>query len=320
LPDAEACALVLRYCGYLDVCNTGATLVVAAAPRSDLASLLGSLPGGRVILLPDFSVILSQETVPDELYWFSKAGEISSFDTVYKGVISREVINNSLSEGIDGDLLVGRLKSWNAPKNVLETVREWIREFTRVYVTARGCVVSFDERASQQILSYEPLSKYVTQVRPHSIFLIHRGSEETVQTVLATMGFDPRAPGETEVVRRHESFDLSPDTPQKIAPLVSFAIPQEAGARSVHAGKYGEKLKELDMSDLLHVLDYAVLMGHGATLEYLGSPRMKPGMYSVKPLAVHKTAEPFLEAEIGPRKSKKRFVLVKIKKIGVGII
>jgi hypothetical protein len=38
----------------------------------------------------------------------------------------------------------------------------------------------------------------------------------------------------------------------------------------------------------------------------------------VRPLAVHKAKEPFLEAEIGPKKSKKKFLLRKIKKIGVG--
>ncbi len=316
--DAEACALVLGYCGYLDVCASGTAIAFCAAPRRDVVALVRALPAKGVILLPDFSAVLSQETPPDDLYWFSKAGEITSLDKVYKGAISREVINNSLSEGIDGEALVGRLAGWKAPNNVLETVREWIREFSRVYVTDRGCIVSFDEKATRQILSYEPLSKLVTLVRPQSIFSIRRGCEEAVKGLLASMGFDPRAPGESEPPIVRAGFDLSPDRPPRITPVVSFSPEEGIQTRSVKAGKYGEKLKELDINDMLHVLDYAVLMGHGVVLEYRGSPRVNAGMYSVKPLAVHKAAEPFLEAETGPKKPKKKFLLAKIKRIGVG--
>jgi hypothetical protein len=316
--DAEASACALWYCGYLEVCKVGSGLVFSAARRQDILSLVKALPVARVILLPDFSAVLSQEILPEELYWFTKVGEVSSLDKVYKGIIKRDIINNSLSAGTDEKKLVDWLAAWKAPHNVMETVREWIREFSRVCVITHGCVVSFDEKASQQILSYAPLTNLVTPVRPHKIFMIRRGSEEEVRRILVTMGFDPRGPGENEPQKHRPALDLSPAEPRQITPVVSFEPDSEAPPRPVKAGKYGEKLKELDMSDLLHVLDYAVLMGHGATFEYLGSPYVRAGTYEVRPLAVHKAKEPFLEAEIGPKKSKKRFLLRKIKKIGVG--
>ena len=44
---------------------------------------------------------------------------------------------------------------------------------------------------------------------------------------------------------------------------------------------------------MLHVLDYAVLMGQTATFEYLGSPRVRAGTYRCGRLRVHKAQEPF---------------------------
>jgi hypothetical protein len=315
---AAACAAVLWYCGYLDVCRRTPGVVFTAAPRREVSLLVAALPANRVTLLPDFSAVLSQEALPEELYWFARVGDISSLDRVYKGTIRRDIINNSLSDGIDGGELVDRLASWRAPHNIVETVREWIREFSRVHVTSRACVVSFDERASRQILSYEPLKKLVTPARPHSIFSIQRGGEAEVRRLLTEMGFDPREPGGTAAEVRAAAEDLFPEEPQRMAPVVSFEPDGATPDRPVKAGKYGERLKALDMGDLLHVLDYAVLMGQTATIVYLGSPRVKAGTYSVRPLSVHKAQEPFVEAETVPAKTRKTFVVRKIEKIGVG--
>jgi hypothetical protein len=58
-------------------------------------------------------------------------------------------------------------------------------------------------------------------------------------------------------------------------------------------------------------------MGKALTVEYLGSPYIKEGVYTVSPLSVHKAGEPFFEAEAKAGKSKKKFLLRKIKRIGV---
>ena len=71
------------------------------------------------------------------------------------------------------------------------------------------------------------------------------------------------------------------------------------------------------MSDLFHVLDYAVLMGQAVSFEYRGSPLIKKGLYKVSPLNVQKTEEPFLEASVLPKKTRKKFLLKCITRIGV---
>jgi hypothetical protein len=318
LKKEAACAVsLLWYCGYLDARKEDGGLVFSLAPRRDIEGLLAALPPGRIRVLPDFSALLSQEVLPEELYWFSKAGALVSYDRVYKGMIRRDIINNSMGEGSNENMLVEWLISKNAPHNVVETVKEWVREFSRIYLTENSAVLSFDEKVTRQLLAYEPLRKLVRLVQPHSVFTIEQGHEAEVNGILVSMGFDPREPGGRAAEKRHKGIELTEGPEPAIMPLVTFDPESENAQRSVKAGKYGEKLKELDLGDMLHVLDYAVLMGQVVAFEYAGSPYVKAGMYKVNPVAVHKTGEPYFEADVLPKKAKKKFLLRMIKRIGV---
>jgi hypothetical protein len=82
-------------------------------------------------------------------------------------------------------------------------------------------------------------------------------------------------------------------------------------------GKYSSRLKALDLTDLMHVIDYALLMGQHLRFEYTGSPYIKKGMYLARPLSYKKGPEPMLEAETAGTKKKKTFLINKIVKIGV---
>jgi hypothetical protein len=315
--DAVAAVSLLRYCGCCDLCNGERGLVFSLADRRDTAALARELPPGRIMLMPDFSAVLSQEVLPEDLFWFLRAGALVSFDRVYKGAIRRDIINNALSGGADEEKLVEWLVAHNAPRNVVETVKEWIREFSRIYITNNATVMSFDEKATRQLKAYEPLKNLVTPAHPHAVFTIKRGHEEEAKRVLADMGFDPRKPGDGAFEKRRTAIEVAPYAAPPVTPVVSFEPSDDGPARPVKAGKYGEKLKVLDMSDLIHVVDYAVLMGKALTVEYLGSPYIKEGVYTVSPLAVQKSGEPFFEAEAKAGKSKKKFLLKKIKRIGV---
>jgi hypothetical protein len=81
--------------------------------------------------------------------------------------------------------------------------------------------------------------------------------------------------------------------------------------------KYGEELKSLDMSEIIHVIDYAVLTGRNLIIDYEGSPYLKPGVYTVLPLSCRKGMDPILDAELLRTKSRKQFYVKKIRKIGV---
>ena len=81
--------------------------------------------------------------------------------------------------------------------------------------------------------------------------------------------------------------------------------------------KYGSELKVLDTSEIVHVIDYAILTGGVVSFDYEGSPYLKQGIYTVKPLSFQKGIDPAFEGEVTRTKSKKMFYLRKIRKIGV---
>jgi len=318
--DANQSVCVLAYCGLADVEKHSAGLSFTKKTIPDLTAMISSLPHARVILLPDFSAILTQEALPQDLYWFSKVGTIDSFDKVYKGEISRSAVNDALSEGSSASEILTWFSLWNAPHNVVATVTEWIREFSRMYVTTDATILSFDEKATRQILAYTPLKKLVEPVSAHSVFRIKQGYEREVSELIMTMGFDPRVPGESVFRKKAEPLDLAVFSQKSITAITDFDATRDMPLRSVKDGKYGAALKQLDGQDLYHVLDYAMLTGTPVTFEYKGSPLIKKGKYTVDLKQVQKSGEPFIDTEVLPKRNRKKFLVKCILTIGVGAL
>jgi hypothetical protein len=95
--DVCASIQMLAYCGLVDFFKNAGTFVFTRSARSfsEQDTISKSLHATRILLMPDFSAMIPQEILPEHLYWFSKLGSLISFDRVYKGSISRDIINNS---------------------------------------------------------------------------------------------------------------------------------------------------------------------------------------------------------------------------------
>jgi hypothetical protein len=315
--QAETIAALLHYCGILDVQKSGGHLIFSKTAETGQDAFLTQNPARTVVILPDFSAVLGQEIEPQDLYWFSRVGTLQSFDRVYKGMIGRETIHNSLSEGFGGAQCVEWLSRWHAPDNVVSTVKEWIREFSRIYFTTDAAIVSFEEKATRQIMSYQPLRRLVEPVRADCVFRIRNGHENEVRRILSGMGFDPRVPAELHEKLPKREPEALPDAPL-VVPVVSFEQGESGIPHTLREGKYSQTLKELDISNMLHVLEYAILMGQTVLFEYAGSSFVRKGPYTVRPQSVHKAPEPSIEGTVLPKGTKRKFLLKSIVKIGVG--
>lgn len=315
--EVHGVASLLHYCGILDMQRSGGHVVFSKIQETMRQGQEMHGSAKAITVLSDFSAVLGQEIEPKELYRFSKVGGLQSFDKVYKGTITREIVHDSLSEGFHETQLVGWLNKWQAPDNVVQTVKEWIREFSRIYFTTDAAVFSFDEKATRQILSYQPLQRLVEPVRSHCVFRIRKGHEAEARRVLVEMGFDPRAPVEIQDRPAQQEPALEAGV-RRIMPLVRFEEEGPAISRAITEGKYSQRLKALDISDMFHVFDYAILMGHAVSLEYAGGPYVRKGLYKIIPHGVHREAEPSVEGAVLPKGVKKKFLLKNIIKIGVG--
>ncbi|HMA63630.1 MAG: hypothetical protein ACM31E_01155 [Fibrobacterota bacterium] len=270
-----------------------------------------------VIILPDFSVIIIRECNTNDLCIFTQVGAINSFDKVYKGKVDKTVLCDSLSRGTDGASIIDWLTRWSAPSNVIETVKEWLREFYRLYITDLNVLISSDEKVTFQINSFEPFRKLIQPVSAHALYIINRGEEQNVRSILSSLGFDYRMSGQgTEVTSLVSAEKEEQTVKAKWIPFVETR-PEEIDNQSMRGTKYGTELKNLDINETVHVIDYAILTGQQLSIDYEGSPYIKEGLYTFKPHNCEKGIDPVVEGEVLKTKSRKRFYIKKIRKIGV---
>ncbi|MBD3319873.1 MAG: hypothetical protein GF350_02130, partial [Chitinivibrionales bacterium] len=200
-------------------------------------------PDDAVVILPDFSAIIPGEIQPRRLYDFSRIGTLLALDRVYKGKLDKKVINDSLSEGTDERRIIACLTKWNAPPNVVETIKEWIREFSRLFITSGSIVALRDKKTGNQLSSLESISDSLEPLDAIKVFRIKDGHENYVYSKLTELGFDPRIPSVTVPPARSMN-PYAEDTHPRRKPITRFAEQKEDPSLDVKVGKYGSGLKK----------------------------------------------------------------------------
>jgi hypothetical protein len=365
VPEADRPALeravgALEFLGRVHTGHGGPSGGLRFAPQKtpgfdEVDGLYAEEPERGALVMPDFSAVIPQEASPSELFGFSNIGLLTAFDKVYKGQITKETVSNALSAGIDAARLRDWLRERRASQNVVKTVDEWIREFSRLFVCRGPVLVSASEKVTRQIASLEPLRRHLAAVDAHAVFSIRPGSEDKVLDVLEKLGFDTRAPGlarggpadsaKADAGKTHpakagvakagvakagaakaDAEDREdpdgggrPGPPRKAKrwePLTGFTAAVSAPA-PMNRTKYGSGLKALDIAEMIHVVDYAILTNQALVIDYGGSASIKQNIYTVVPLGIDKGIDAAVEAEIPCVRGRKQFYLAKIKRIGV---
>jgi hypothetical protein len=275
------------------------------------------------VVMSDFSAVIPQEVSPAELFEFAKVGALSVFDKVYKGQITKESVSNAQSAGVSAADMHAWLCERKAAANVVKTVDEWIREFSRLSVFRGAILTMSDEKVTRQITSLEQLRKHLVEVSAHTVFKIRPGSEQKVQDILEKLGFDTRvAGGAADIAAKHE--DKTADASRVIGgngshwqPLTDFSPSPEPAKPAMRWTKYSSELKALEINEMIQVVDYALLTGNALTIDYDGSASIKQSIYTVMPISIDKGLDAAVEAEIPYVRGRKQFYLNKIKRIGV---
>lgn len=304
----------LRFAGFLEIKRKGDDLLFYPIKRLEQKDLTQE---SKVIILPDFSALFPQEIDTEQIYRFSRIAKLTVLDKVYKGKIEKAVLSDSISAGVSGDMVLEWLEQWSAPANVVETVREWIREIYRLFISEQSFLVSNDKKVTEQICSYEPLVNLIEPVSAHKVFRIKKGNEDFVKEILKTLGFDYRMPGQELDLYSDGQSEIENAEEKKWVPLTDTAADEVKDTAGMRGTKYGAELKELDLSEIIHVVDYAILTGQPLIFDYEGSPYVKEAVYTVIPVDCQKGIDPILEGIVQKTRSKRQFYIKKIRKIGV---
>lgn len=314
---AEALGLV---CATVD----GTETLVAASPDAMAVEKVASgvSTDESLTVLPDFSVIVHQECQPTVLQDFCEVGELFSLDAVYRGTVSRQAVADSLFSGVSAAQVLSRLQLWRAPSNVIETVKEWIREFERVSIPEERVVMVSDPVLFGQLCQLAEVNELVVPVTLAGVLRIRQGREAEVRRILGGMGFDTRAPralfagsdSDAGVTGADEFGERPEDGPELVTGEERRAV---APRRPTAGGKYGRELKSLAPTEMDHVIDYAIIMGHRLRVDYEGSPGLKRCEYEVAPESSTAGAEGVIEGEDCRTGTRKRWLRARIRAIGV---
>ncbi|MBN1308839.1 MAG: hypothetical protein JXA18_13025 [Chitinispirillaceae bacterium] len=320
--DDRACVrealLVLQFAGIIEVRKRGAELLLQRAPQAVFSP--SAAAHHAAVVMPDFTVVLPQESLPETLHIFARFCRVHSLDRVYRMSIEKGVLTEALSGGLEGERIIASLKQWKAPVNVIESAREWIREFHRLSLSTESLLITADAKVTEQIASYGSLLPLLERIPAHSVFRIRHGSEKTVRDIVRKLGFDERMPG----IMGPEGGDPVPtegvsEIPEE--PRWSLVVDNEPmgekTAPAIRGSKYGAELKTLELSETIQVIDYAILTSQRLVISYEGSPYVRQGMYTLTPVVCSKGPEPMLDGELQRTGSRKQFYVRKIGSIGV---
>lgn len=240
-----------------------------------------------ILIMPDFSVMISQTVSPELLYEFSLLGELTKLDKVYKGKIEKSTLSDSLSNGLKGEVVINFLEKWRTPANIVITVKEWITEFHRISIDDGKFVFISDKETMSAIGSHPQLSDFIDEVKTVSVYKIKPGYENRVMSTLDSFGFDIRTQN-SENVSYEEPVELLPSIERKNAEMTvvtDFSMKKVEKPSSGYSsgGKYSSTLKELSHHDLIQVIDYAILMESDLVIDYNGGEGVRKGMYTGLP-------------------------------------
>ncbi len=309
--------VALRFAGILDVRKQGGELLFIVAPRQE-ADPVTDLP--PVMVMPDFTVILPQESLPETVYETARFCRLDTLDKVYHGAVDKSVLIEALAAGMSSERVTTLLADWGAPENVIASVQEWIREFFRVAISSAPLLISSEERVTEQLAAFPELIGMLERIPAHAVFRILPGAQRQVTDLVRSIGFDERIPQQLNEQPLNDDAFVVPfmEDPQVWELITDSEAQQSAPSPTFRGSKYGTGLKELDMSETVQVIDYALLTGQKLVFTYEGSPYVRKGTYTVTPVLCSKGgAEPLLDAQLQRVGTRKQFYIKKISSIGV---
>jgi hypothetical protein len=313
---ARSALTLLQFCQIIELQKNGGDLLFQMVPNETPQN---NLIDRHPVIMSDFTIIIPQECFPETLFTFARFCTITALDRVYHATIEKRVVTESLSGGLESLQIITALEQWNAPVNVIETVREWIREFQRLSLTSGSILISSEEKVTTQIVSCEQLRPCIERINVHSIFRIKPGSEQTVRDIVRKLGYDDRMPQAPAVLYASEDEPLPFEPVSSSWTLVAEDLPDalKTAPTSIRGTKYGAELKSLELSDMVQVIDYAILTAQRIVISYEGSPYVRKGMYTLTPSICTKGVEPMLEGTLQQTGARKQFYVKKINSIGV---
>ena len=129
---------------------------------------------GRIVVQPDFSLIVQGRLTVDEHMMLAFYSEIREFDVVQCYEITRESFMRGMRSGISADNFTDMLTSRSdspLPQNILFSLKSWEEECHGIEIY-RGCVIKVDSRYSKLLDNNKYFKRYIEKKIADGIYLV----------------------------------------------------------------------------------------------------------------------------------------------------
>ncbi len=187
--------------------------------------------------------------------------------------LDRESLYNGLNRGGRPEEVLPFLNSVSQhglPQNVQYSVQEWLDAYGAVSFESHFLLRVKKGEVYEKIRSILSGTQFRFEALPPVGFSISYADYQPLFSILSRLGFSPRPYVSVQPLQRDKNAWAAPDGAVKPNPdgarseeadlLLPDEKPEETAHKPRDNGKYGGKFKKLPYNELVHVLNYSILM------------------------------------------------------------
>ncbi len=287
----------LFYCGLMDLADgnhqhSGFILSNRGREILDKKSLSGE-SSDKVTILPTFEIIAPRMLKSGLLKYLFMGCVLEKSDALLTFKITRESLIAGLNRGFESSDFLKRLiamASHQIPQNIIYSIEEWLSSYGAVAFEMHFLLRVKKPELFDKIKGIFANTRYITEELPGTGFSINASDYQEVFSILTRLGYSPKP---FAGPRNAGDVMKTPDILESYLELkgeeggadTEFVFPDGNDdsaiiPRNKGQGKYSGKLHSLPFNELVHVINYAILMERGVETEMKDSGtrvRMQPG-------------------------------------------
>ena len=209
-------------------------------------------------LMPDFSLIIPPEIIPQSLFSILQLSDITSVDMIYHAKILREKVLETLSRGITSPEIDTLLRKWNAPESICHTVQEWAESYSQLFFD-QGAFLAVRPEHESTMQAIEEVHELLEPITEFRVFKVKEGMESVLQARLIERGFDIRKP-KSHAELYHVANHTPAEEGQLHTPNYTPSLEGQKEESVSKAGRYGGTPRKVTQDEIQKLVRYALLM------------------------------------------------------------
>ena len=258
----------------LALSTRGAEMIAGTLPHLDREE--------SITIMPNFEIVVPRQLEPETLAALFQICDIVKSDAM----LTLKLTQASLYAGLDtGGVEPGRIgpllshtSPRGIPQNVLFSLNEWLAAYGIVSFEMHFILRVKNAELHERIKRIIAGTKFQWEELPGTGFSINASDYNEVFSILSRLGLSPKPFQDSRrqgAQRERQGTILDEYLSGKVRESEDEFIVPEEKEETIRVsgkvnGKYGGKLKSLPYHELIHVINYSILMGSGLEIELKG--------------------------------------------------